>query len=276
MNPGNGGVQAGQACTIVSLPPEVNRNEWFFHHFVKGIDPKNEAIQRPYPYPFFLQFQAMNPQRTTGSRDSQESCMSRLTHEHRHELRNVFSVILANAEMLRELATMDGPNLKRLDRIVGACQRGEALLNQLREDQGNAPGSSTEPGACLPQQHQVPPRVLVVDDEADVVEIIRYCLNKEGFAVQGLVNSLQAQTLLQEDHYCCDLLITDLDMPELPGEQLCALAQQVRPELPVILISGFERVDLGVDQSAPGCREVLLKPFSREDLLAMVNRLLPA
>ena len=200
---------------------------------------------------------------------------STLSREHRHELCNIFSIILANAEMLRELATMDGPNLKRLDRIVGASQRGEALLNQLRKDQGSAPVCA-EPAPCLPQQHKVPPRVLVVDDEADVVEIIRYCLNKGGFAVQGVVDSLQARTLLQENPHCCDLLITDLDMPKLSGAQLCALAQQVRPELPVILITGHEREDLGAAAPSPGCREVLPKPFSREDLLSVVNRLLPA
>lgn len=199
-----------------------------------------------------------------------------LTREHRHELRNIFSVILANVEMVQEQAVMDGQNRRRLERITGACRRGETLLDQMRDEDG-ASATSDGPGCCRPQRTgTVPRRIMAVDDEADVVEIIRYYLDREGFIVQGVTDSVQASTLLQDNPHCCDLLITDLDMPTLSGVGLCHLAQQIRPELPVILITGYERAEVGSTTLSSGYLEVLPKPFAKEELLVMVNRLLPS
>ena len=209
------------------------------------------------------------------STSAQAASTSVLTREHRHELRNIFSIILANTEMAQEQAEVDSQNRRRLERIAGACRRGEALLDQMRDDHGPS-STGNAPERCRPQLTGALPRIMAVDDEADVVEIIRYYLGREGFTVQGVTDSLQARSLLQDDPHCCELLITDLDMPALSGAGLCSLAQQIRPELPVILITGYERADVGSITLTSGYREVLPKPFSKEELLAMVNRLLPS
>ncbi|MFP4086913.1 MAG: response regulator [Desulfobacteraceae bacterium] len=77
-----------------------------------------------------------------------------------------------------------------------------------------------------------------MDDEPPLVQIGKRMLENLGYQVEICTRSFQALALFQEDPKRLDLVITDLTMPELPGEDLAREMLQIRPDIPVILCTG--------------------------------------
>lgn len=201
---------------------------------------------------------------------------SRLTREHGHAFKNIFSIILANAAMVAEDLEPGGqPVRRRLERIAEACRRGEELVRHIRNLESPQPGHSlqrsleTTGGEPLPSR-----RILVVDDEQDIVEIISRYLKKEGFAVQGMTDSRLALESVRAEPYAFDLLLTDVDMPYLSGATLCKNVLALRPNLPVLMVTGYDRHVSWEHLRDLGARELLTKPLDRHALLMSVRRLL--
>lgn len=201
---------------------------------------------------------------------------SRLSREQRHAFKNIFSIIVANAEMIDDDLPAAEPVRRRLERIVAASRRGEQLVQQICNLTTPPAHDEASPAAPASLLAAPPGRVLVVDDEPDVVEIIRRYLEKEGMRVQGSTDSMEALEWLQSNPFQFDLVISDFDMPLLSGIELCERARGLRPDLPVIMVTGYDRRASGEQFADLGIRALLLKPLDRNDLLNMVRRLLPA
>jgi CheY-like chemotaxis protein len=195
-----------------------------------------------------------------------------LCRRHGHALRNIFSIVIANAEMVGEEPGMTPQVQRRLARIVEACRRGEDMVHRIRYPHGMIVSTVNQPPSAVTGASSA--RILVLDDEADVVEIICRYLVKEGFVVRGVSDSKAALEMIRCDPLACDLVITDLDMPLLNGVELCRLLRAIRPELPVIMVTGYDR-QVSEEQAADlGIKELLLKPLDRQLLLAAVRRFL--
>jgi len=199
---------------------------------------------------------------------------SRLNREHGHAFKNIFSIILANAEMIGEALDATGPEQRRLERILEACRRGEELVRHIRNPEYPQADSrqyqtAWEPGIALP-----PGRIMVVDDEKDIVEIISRYLLKEGFAVHRFTDSRVAIERVRTNPFAFDLLLTDFDMPFVSGATLCRTVHEVRPGLPVLMVTGYDRHISTEQLSDLGVAELLMKPLDRLALLAAVRRLL--
>jgi CheY-like chemotaxis protein len=110
-------------------------------------------------------------------------------------------------------------------------------------------------------------RILVVDDEAMVLESVRMTLTHYGFTVETATGGADALTKLAESSY--DLVITDRKMPGMPGDQLAAQIKKQWPRLPVILLTGYPP-----DGMPPGVDAIALKPFSTADLRGTITKLL--
>src|SRR5210317_1767020 len=82
-------------------------------------------------------------------------------------------------------------------------------------------------------------KVLVVDDEERAVFIMKAILEKLGYNVMAMTSSLEALELFKEDPHRYDLLLTDLIMPQLDGDKLVSEIIGIRPDMPVIITSGF-------------------------------------
>jgi len=203
---------------------------------------------------------------------------SRLTREHGHAFKNIFSIILANAEMVAEDLETDGqPVRRRLERIAEACRRGEELVRHIRNPESPQPGASPQRSLETTGGEPLPPkRILVVDDEQDIVEIVSRYLKKEGFAVQGMTDSRLALESVRAEPFAFDLLLTDFDMPFLSGATLCKNVLALRPNLPVLMVTGYDRHVSGEHLSDLGVGELLMKPLDRHALLMAVRRLLPS
>jgi len=118
-----------------------------------------------------------------------------------------------------------------------------------------------------------PVQVLIVDDDPDTRGSMRRVLERQGYSVVVAGSGAEALRLLEGTHVPVDLMITDVQMPGLPGD---ALVEQVRrswPELPVLFVSG-EPAYASLPLAASRRARFLLKPFGQEELLVGVLRLL--
>ena len=114
------------------------------------------------------------------------------------------------------------------------------------------------------------PVVAVVDDDASILRSLEYLLESASYSARLFTS---AKTLLQsgvlKDIVC---LVTDLDMPGIDGFNLLGLVHAARPDLPVILITGYpERIGRVGVQGDGGWRRVFTKPFNSDEFLAAVN-----
>ncbi|MEK7387054.1 MAG: sigma-54 dependent transcriptional regulator [candidate division NC10 bacterium] len=115
-----------------------------------------------------------------------------------------------------------------------------------------------------------PSRVLVVDDEPDMVENCARILKKAGY--QCLTATDPRQALAQLDAERPDLLLTDLKMPGMDGMELLRRARELDPALPVILITAFATIESAVEAIKEGAFDYLPKNFTVEQLRLAVER----
>jgi len=117
-------------------------------------------------------------------------------------------------------------------------------------------------------------RVLVVEDDPDIVELIFHYLEGEGFHVEALGNGEEALRRIRDDGF--DLLILDLQLPGMDGLSLCAaLRRDSRTEgLPVIMLTARgDEADRVVGLEV-GADDYVVKPFSVRELLARIEAVL--
>jgi two-component system, NtrC family, response regulator len=117
-------------------------------------------------------------------------------------------------------------------------------------------------------------RILVVDDEASLRRIAQYRLAEAGYEVVLAQNGSEALAALAASPI--DLVVTDLKMPGLPGEELVREVLRREPGLPVIVVTGHGTVEGAVDAMKQGVADYVLKPVSWDEMLVTVQRVLEA
>jgi CheY-like chemotaxis protein len=95
-----------------------------------------------------------------------------------------------------------------------------------------------------------------------------------GYRVTAYTDSQEALDWFQTDPHAVDLVITDQTMPELSGEALARELHRLRPQLPIILCTGFSHTMTEEHRQGIGIRAVLLKPVARRHLCMTVQSLL--
>jgi DNA-binding NtrC family response regulator len=115
-------------------------------------------------------------------------------------------------------------------------------------------------------------RILIVDDEPDMVENCTRILRRAGYRVLATTDPERALTLVESEHP--DVLLTDLKMPEMDGMELMRRAHEVDPTLPVIMITAFGSIESAVAAIKAGAFDYLPKNFSVDDLTVDVERAL--
>jgi response regulator RpfG family c-di-GMP phosphodiesterase len=115
-------------------------------------------------------------------------------------------------------------------------------------------------------------RILVVDDERVIREILAEFLSLEGFSVHTVEDGEKALTELRLHPY--DLLITDLKMPRLSGLQLLEKIEAERLGVLTVLMTGFGTVETAIEAMKKGAYDYLLKPFKVEEVIHVVERAL--
>ncbi|MDD5758297.1 MAG: ATP-binding protein [Desulfobulbaceae bacterium] len=114
-------------------------------------------------------------------------------------------------------------------------------------------------------------RIMVVDDEGMVRDVVSRSLIQAGYQVETFSNGLEAWNALSQAPYAWDLLVTDQTMPEITGDQLAVKVLEIRADLPIIICSGYNSIML--DKAyLPGLILYLQKPVSRKALLTQVAK----
>ncbi|MFO7749962.1 MAG: PAS domain S-box protein [Desulfobacteraceae bacterium] len=117
-------------------------------------------------------------------------------------------------------------------------------------------------------------RILVVDDEVPIIRLEEFLLRKLGYEVTSRTGSVDALEKFKMDPYAFDLVLTDMSMPNMTGEKLAREIISIRPEIPVILCTGFsERIDEQKAEAA-GVKAFLMKPILNRVLAQTLRRVL--
>ncbi|MCF7836423.1 response regulator [Candidatus Gracilibacteria bacterium] len=117
-------------------------------------------------------------------------------------------------------------------------------------------------------------RILIVDDETPISELLKRVLTKEGYKVTTKNNPVEVLKLFESDStaFDFDLLISDLKMPEISGVDLAAAIRKIRDEIPVVFMTGFSDE---TEKIAEFPNAVLIeKPFKLSDLKNTVYQFL--
>jgi PAS domain S-box-containing protein len=116
--------------------------------------------------------------------------------------------------------------------------------------------------------------VLVVDDEAAIRDVAHRVLTSAGYQVVTAANGHEALALLGDPKTAADLMVSDVIMPGMTAAAFAAQVRALRPGLPVLFMSGYERRSIvGEGWPDPGT-EIIAKPFSRAALLTRVTAML--
>ena len=117
-------------------------------------------------------------------------------------------------------------------------------------------------------------RILFVDDEPSLVKLATHILEQQGYHVAGCTNSKEALALFGEDPGNFDLIITDLTMPDMPGDMLIKEIYKIRSEIPIILSSGHsDRIDENMVKEL-SVMAYAMKPLDRSELIKTVRAVL--
>src|SRR5215510_1712137 len=114
------------------------------------------------------------------------------------------------------------------------------------------------------------PRVLVVDDEKFIREILAEFLGMEGYLVRTAEDGSSALAELGRSHY--DLVISDLKMPRMGGMELLEAITKVAPHALTVIMTGFGTVETAIDAMKRGAYDYILKPFKVEEVTMIVQR----
>ncbi len=112
--------------------------------------------------------------------------------------------------------------------------------------------------------------ILVVDDEPVVLEGVRRILEGDRYSVETCTNGRAALVRLQKQDF--DMVITDLKMPEMKGQELLKAIKILQPEIPIIIITGNITVGNAIDTMKNRTIDYILKPFSPDQLREKVAR----
>lgn len=117
-------------------------------------------------------------------------------------------------------------------------------------------------------------RILFVDDERDFVVMARELLLPLGYDVTTRTSSREALQLFRENPDKFDLVITDMLMPQIPGDQLAKEISAIKPGIPIILCTGFGLLSLDEKASEIGIKAIVRKPVILGDLARTIRKIL--
>jgi CheY-like chemotaxis protein len=117
-------------------------------------------------------------------------------------------------------------------------------------------------------------RILFVDDEAALVKLATSMLSRLGYEVIGRTSSLEALELFRTGYDSFDLVITDMTMPNVTGSELAKQLIHIRPDMPVILCTGFSEAMTPEKARDIGARELIMKPIVQRQMAEAIRRVL--
>jgi DNA-binding NtrC family response regulator len=117
----------------------------------------------------------------------------------------------------------------------------------------------------------MPQRILIIDDEPDMLMLLRMMIEENtDYEVETTNNPSEGIKLFSEKDY--DLVITDLKMPGLDGIELFDEFQEIKPDIPVVMITAYGSIETADEAMKKGIADFITKPFRKDSILFTINR----
>jgi CheY-like chemotaxis protein/glycine cleavage system H lipoate-binding protein len=154
--------------------------------------------------------------------------------------------------------------LKRVRAARLQKEREEALDSGLRLDV-----SAEAPTLTRVELENPKARILAVDDEKIVLDSLRKMLALAGYSIDTVENGSEALGLVSKRDY--DFVFTDLKMPGMDGVEVTKAVRHLRPDIDVVVITGYATIETAVETVRHGAMDYIEKPFTEDELLAFVK-----
>jgi CheY-like chemotaxis protein len=115
-------------------------------------------------------------------------------------------------------------------------------------------------------------RILAVDDESIVLDSFRKILVVAGYSIDTVEKGQEALGLVMKHDY--DFVFTDLKMPEMDGLEVTKAVKHLRPDIDVIVITGYASIETAVETMKYGAMDYVQKPFTEDELISFFNKCL--
>jgi len=156
--------------------------------------------------------------------------------------------------------------LKRLHEAKLRKEREKVLEISLQLDYTDEAKSLTRVEVAHPTA-----RILAVDDESVILDSFRKILVLAGYCVDTVETGKEALGLLRKNEY--DFVFTDLKMPEMDGIEVTKAVRHLRPDIDVVVITGYATIESAVETMKYGAMDYVQKPFTADELTEMVKKL---
>jgi CheY-like chemotaxis protein len=117
-------------------------------------------------------------------------------------------------------------------------------------------------------------KILLVDDESAIMQLEKRQLSRLGYEVVGTNDPLKALELFRDDPKRFDLVITDMAMPKMTGDQLAEAIKEIQPQMPVILCTGYSEKISEEKAFENGISAIVMKPIAKNDFAVCVRNVL--
>jgi len=157
--------------------------------------------------------------------------------------------------------------MRKLQESRTAKERKEALDIGLRLDFADEAKSLKRVEVENPKA-----KILAVDDEEVILDSFRKILVFAGYSVDTVEKGPEALSLVKKNDY--DFVFTDLKMPEMDGVEVTKAVKHLRPDIDVIVITGYASIETAVATMKYGAMDYVQKPFTEDELVDFVNKFL--
>src|SRR5450759_245789 len=141
-------------------------------------------------------------------------------------------------------------------------------MRKLIESAGSYPGRMPETAESVAEP-ALAPSILLVEDEPGIVDFLKRGLQAEGFVVETALDGSEGEQRALLENF--DMVVLDLMLPGIGGMEVLAKLRDVKPELPVIVLTARGEIEDRVAGLDAGAVDYLVKPFSPAQLLARVR-----
>ncbi len=136
--------------------------------------------------------------------------------------------------------------------------------------------NSYEKDYC-PKKESIPcgtERILLVDDEKDIITMEKQMLEHLGYQVTSRTSSIEALEAFRVNHNKFDMVITDMTMPNMTGDKLSLELIKIRPDIPILICTGFSELISDEKAASIGIKGLIFKPVARRDLAIKIHEVL--
>ncbi|HXX62267.1 MAG TPA: PAS domain S-box protein [Bacteroidota bacterium] len=139
------------------------------------------------------------------------------------------------------------------------------------------PRSAVSNGPLEKERQEAPggtESILIIEDEPEISELLRMTLQAKGYSVLSATDGTEALDLFKSHHDTIDLVISDVGLPSMSGDQLFFAIKKLNPHVKAILASGYIEPDLKAEAMRSGVRAFLQKPYGSAAVLQVVRQVL--